>query len=193
MEPPSPISCCCGREPLGKGGTRRSFFAQAAAVIFGAVGLLVPTMVGVVAFLNPLRQKGQEGGFRRVASLGALPEDGRPQKFAIIADRVDAWNRFPNEPVGAVFLRRIGAGVQAFQVICPHAGCSINFDAATSGGRFFCPCHAASFDLSGKRLDETSMSPRDMDALQVEIRNNSEVWVKFEDFRTGTPQKVTQA
>jgi nitrite reductase/ring-hydroxylating ferredoxin subunit len=180
-------------EAAAPGGTRRGFFAQAAAVICGAVSLLVPAAIGVVAFLNPLRQKGQAGGFLRLASLGAVPEDGMPQKFAIIADRSDAWNRFPNEPIGAVFLRRVKDGVQALQVICPHAGCSINYESASGGGRFFCPCHAAAFDLTGKRLDATSMSPRDMDALEVEIRSGSEVWVKFQNFHTGTPLKVAQA
>ncbi len=31
------------------------------------------------------------------------------------------------------------------------------------------------------------MSPRDLDSLEVEIRNGAEVWVRFEKFRTGTP------
>ena len=87
----------------------------------------------------------------RWTSLDTLPDDGTPRKVAVIADRTDAWNRFVNEPIGNVFLRRAGqtGEVVALQVVCPHAGCSINYQATDAGGKFFCPCHAASFDLTG--------------------------------------------
>jgi len=157
--------------------------------------MAVPTMAGVVAFLNPLRQKSQGGQFMRLASLDAIPEDGTPLKVSVIADRADAWSRFPRESIGAVFLSRTagqpGGKVTALQVICPHAGCSINFDA--SGRKYFCPCHAASFDLAGIRTDATSPSPRNMDSLEVEVRDKNEVWVKFQTFGVGTAKKVAQA
>ena len=162
------------------------------AVVCGGFALLVPAAVGILAALNPLRQKSQGGQFMRLASLDLLPDDGTPRKVPVIADRTDAWNRYPAEPVGAVFLRRTGGEVQALQVICPHAGCSINFEGSGASGKFFCPCHAASFDAAGKRMDQTSPSPRDMDALEVEIRNKNEVWVKFQSFGVGTAAKVAQ-
>ena len=187
-------SCCCHRnEPSPAGASRRGFCGQAAAVLCGAVGLLIPAATGVAAFLNPLRQKSQGGQFLRLASLDVLPADGTPRKVPVIADRTDAWNRFPAEPIGAVFLRRVGRKVEALQVLCPHANCSINFEGSAQGGKFFCPCHAASFNLSGQRTDATSPSPRNMDALEVEIRNNNEVWVKFENFRMGIAAKVVQS
>ena len=127
--PNSPTTSCCwqNRESM-TGENRRGFFGQAAAVLCGGVALLVPAAAGVAAFLNPLRQKSQSGQFMRLASLDVLPEDGTPQKVPVIADRTDAWNRFPAEPIGAVFLRRMKDEVVALQVICPHAGCSIDFD-----------------------------------------------------------------
>ena len=69
----------------------------------------------------------------------------------------------------------------------------LNFESLPQGGKFFCPCHAASFDLAGKRTDATSPSPRNMDSLAVEIRNNNEVWVKFENFRMGIAAKIVQS
>jgi menaquinol-cytochrome c reductase iron-sulfur subunit len=171
---------------------RRGFLAKITALFASSVALLAPAAVGIVAFLNPLRQKGSAGGFVRVASLEAVPGDGSPQKFAVIADRTNAWNLFPNEPVGAVFLRRTGNDkVEALQVVCPHAGCSIMADASKDGNKYYCPCHSAKFDLSGKRLDTPSPSPRDMDSLDVEIRDK-EVWVKFQKFATGTAGKIAQ-
>jgi menaquinol-cytochrome c reductase iron-sulfur subunit len=185
-------SCCCGRHAAASNESRRGFLGQAAALICGGIALLTPAVVGIVAFLNPLRQKSQSGQFMRLSSLDLLPEDGTPRKVPVIADRTDAWNTYPAEPIGAVFLRRKGSELSALQVICPHAGCSINFESAAGGGKFFCPCHSANFDLAGKRTDAVSMSPRDMDTLEVEVRNGSEVWVKFQTFGVGTANKVAQ-
>lgn len=185
------MSCnyCCsgGPEP------RRGFLAKLVAVLAGAVALLTPVGVGLASFLNPLRQKGQGGGWLKIASLATLPDDGTPRKFPVITDRVDAWTRFVNEPVGAVFVRRLPGGkeVAAFQVICPHAGCTINFEA--DGQKFFCPCHGASFDLAGARTDAVSPSPRDMDVLEAEVRDQTEVWVKFQNFATGAAKKIASA
>jgi menaquinol-cytochrome c reductase iron-sulfur subunit len=184
--------CCRQNESPANCDNRRGFLGKAVAVICGAAALAVPTAAGVVAFLNPLRQKSQGGQFMRLASLDAIPQDGTPLKVPVVADRIDAWTRFPAEPIGAVFLRRTGNKTEALQVICPHAGCSIGFEGSAKGGKFFCPCHAASFDLAGKRMDETSPSPRDMDTLDVEIRNKNEVWVKFQTFGVGTTAKVAQ-
>lgn len=187
-------SCCCCQSSGAPGEDRRGFLGKAAALIVGAVGLLVPAAAGLAAFLNPLRQKSEAGKFRKLAALDALKVGDPPQKVSIIADRADAWNVFRNEPIGGVFLRRVGEQeVQAFQVICPHAGCSIGYEASPNGGKYFCPCHVASFDLDGKRLDSPSPSPRDMDTLEVEIRESNEIWVKFQNFGQGTASKEASA
>ncbi len=175
---------------------RRGFLAKAVALACGGVTLLAPAAVGVVAFLNPLRQKSLSGGFLKITTLPVLPEDGAPRRFSVIADRVDAWNRYARQPIGSIFLRRTGENdrpVEALQVICPHAGCTIEYQKTAQRGKFVCPCHVANFDLSGKRTDKKSPSPRDMDTLEVEMRNNTEVWVKFENFRTGAAKKIAEA
>jgi menaquinol-cytochrome c reductase iron-sulfur subunit len=189
---PSTLCGCQSYEAM-TGKTRRGFFEQAAAVLLGCVAFVVPAVTGLLAFLNPLRQKSQGGQFMRLTTLDSLPEDGTPRKIPVVADRTDAWNRFPAEPIGAVFLRRVGGEVKALQVICPHAGCSIGIQSAAEGPAFLCPCHIAHFDIDGKRTDATSPSPRDMDSLDVEVRNTNEVWVKFQTFRLGTPSKIAQA
>ncbi|MBN2475763.1 MAG: Rieske 2Fe-2S domain-containing protein [Pirellulales bacterium] len=194
METPSPTPPQDNSAGPAAAEQRRGFLAQAISLVLGTVTLLVPAVVGIVSFLNPLRQHGQAGRFMRLTSLDVLPEDGTPRKFPVIADRTDAWNRFPNEPIGAVFLRRVKPDkVEALQVVCPHAGCSIQYEATDDGGKFFCPCHSASFDLSGKRLDETSPSPRDLDTLDVKVESDGEVLVKFQSFETGTAKKVVKA
>ena len=150
------------------------------------------------AIIHPLRQKGQTGQSVRLGSLDTLPTDGTPVKSTVLMDQVDAWNRAANQPVGAVFLRRVGEKVQAFNVVCPHAGCSVEYkeelDPSTNQktAKFFCPCHVASFDLTGRRTDATSPSPRDLDELTVELKG-PEIWVQFQNFQVGIPSKVPTA
>jgi menaquinol-cytochrome c reductase iron-sulfur subunit len=186
----NPPTCGCGTDE-----GRRSFLAGTAAAVCGAAAIGVPTITGIVTFLDPLARKSQGGNFLQLASLDAIPTDGSPLKVSVVADRTDAWSRFPRESIGAVFLSRTSdkpdAKLRALQVICPHAGCSIGYDAA--GKKYFCPCHSASFDMAGARTDVTSPSPRNMDSLDVEIRNGSEVWVKFQTFVVGTAKKSPQA
>jgi len=178
------------------GCSRRKCLGNMAAITLGAAGLACPAVVSAAAALNPLRLKWrlkcEEGRFIKVASLSALPEDGTPRRFPVVADRNDAWNHFPNESIGAVFLRRTEANnIEAIQVICPHAGCHINYEAEK--GIFFCPSHKASFSPSGRRLDKNSPSPRDLDTLEAELREGTEVWVKFEKFQAGIPRKIVES
>jgi menaquinol-cytochrome c reductase iron-sulfur subunit len=174
--------------------SRRGFLARLVAIVVAAV-LYVPALVaGALAFLNPLRIKSEGGKQIRLTTLDLLPADGTPQRFPVIADRSDAWTFYPNEPIGAVWLRLTDAKqkkVQAVQVVCPHLGCYVEF--RTADKTFFCPCHRASFDLDGKRREERSMSPRDLDTLEVGIRNGNEVWVDYRKFRTGSSEKIEEA
>ena len=123
----------------------------------------------------------------RVTSLQVLPADGAPQRFTIRADRTDAWTTYADQPVGAVYLRRVNDEVSCFNVVCPHAGCFVGV--AEDGSRFECPCHKSSFSLDGEIDDPSSPSPRGMDSLYVEIRNGDELWVRFENFLPGQAEK----
>ncbi len=182
---------CCGCQHTASPEPRRGFLGRSLALALGAVAYATPIAVGILSFLNPLRQKAQAGDFLRLGSLEGLSEGGAPVKTPVIMDRVDAWNRFANEPVGAIFLRRTGKEqVEALQVVCPHAGCFIDYDGANQ--RFVCPCHKATFELDGKRREADSESPRDLDTLEVEVRGK-EVWVKFQRFQPGSTAKVPEA
>src|SRR5262245_45031853 len=172
---------------------RRGFVKQFLAFAIGGIVGLVPTAVGVATLLNPLRKKVKERqrpsgsdaeGFYRVAPLSALTPT--PQAFKIIADRKDAWNVYPKDSIGAVFLQRLGGDqVRAFNASCPHAGCQVSFRAAQSG--YHCPCHNSTFATDGKR-DPKSPSPRDLDVLEVKV-DNGEVLVKYQKFKAGTEEK----
>jgi menaquinol-cytochrome c reductase iron-sulfur subunit len=178
----------CPHCPPPPPGDRREFLAKAAAIGLGGVITLAAPVAGLCVFLDPLRRTTEGGGAVLIAQLSALPDNGEPRKFSVLATRVDAWNRSPNVPIGAVYLQRTGDKVRALNVVCPHAGCFVDFRPAL--GHYHCPCHNSSFALDGKVLDPKSPSPRGLDDLEVEVRNGSEVWVTFKNFRAGTHEKI---
>ena len=171
---------------------RREFLKKAGAVAIGGVVGLVPAVTGLTVLLDPLRHQAAAGGFIFVTSLNALATDGSPRRFQIIADREDAWNKFPQVPVGAVYLRRAGEKVEALNVTCPHAGCPVEYKSNSSS--FLCPCHDSKFNLNGTLVaGAKSPSPRALDALEVEVRKDGEVWVKFQNYEAGKAAKVPLA
>ena len=168
---------------------RRSFFKEVAAIVIGGIAVIVPAVSGLLVFLDPLRKKTKsKSGAIRVTSLSALPNDNQPHKFPVISSRTDAWNKFPETPIGAVYLRRTGEKtVDALNVVCPHAGCFVDFVSARTC--FLCPCHNSTFALDGKIQDPKSPSPRALDTLPVEIRGE-EIYVTFQNFRAGVAEKI---
>ena len=169
---------------------RRPFLVSVAAVVIGAVVAVVPLTVGLITFLDPLRRKGSGGTWFRVGSVDSL-RAGVPERVTIIGDRRDSWTDYRQEPLGAIFLVAEPAGktVKAFNATCPHAGCSVAFQAARQC--FLCPCHTSAFNLEGEAI--SAVPPRGMDGLECEIRGSGEVWVKYEDFLTGTADKIRKA
>ena len=180
---------------------RRSFFAAVATVVAGAVATLTPLVAGVTTFFSPLFRR-QQSPRVRVALLSQVPDDGQPRFFPVVTDREDAWNRYPQQRVGAVYLIRAAGSAQptAFTAKCPHAGCFVGY---TPGDELFkCPCHTSAFRLDGSRArGDAEVSPRDMDQLPVELREitskdgatATEVWVEFIDFETGHREQIRTA
>ena len=183
-----------GSPPTGTppvdGAPRRNVLAAVAAAIIGGFVGFVPFAAGLATFLDPLLRRKKAGGAEgakpsiRVASLDALPADGTPVQVPVIDDLTDAWNREPNQPIGAVYLSRQGGQVSCFNAICPHAGCFVGYSAERKV--YQCPCHTSSFQLDGERI-MPSPSPRNMDELAVdpEKLKAGEVWVQFVNYYPG--------
>jgi len=171
---------------------RRGFLKRGVAVVIGTLISLVPLGAGLTVLLDPLRRTTRASGLVRVANLDALPDDGVPRRFQVVSTKVDAWNKFAETPIGAVYLRRIKGGVvEAFNAVCPHAGCLVDFAADRS--LYTCPCHKSSFNVTGRIEDRSSPAPRGLDSLVVEVRDNKEVWIKFQNFQAGRSEKVPVA
>ena len=172
---------------------RRGFLGFATIAVGTLMGLVL-AVPGLAYLASPLRRRGREGGFVTLTRLSQL-EVGVPRSFTILADRQDAWVKYPQEPVGSVWLIRQPAGsaeaVLALSAECPHLGCAVNRDA--SGKGFLCPCHTSAFNLEGQPSNQ--VPPRPMDRLDVQLSPGSdpEVRVKFQRFRTQAKEKVPLA
>ncbi len=171
---------------------RRGWLAAWAGWVAAVAAYLTPILAALRAFLAPgAKGSAQAGDFRRVATLDMVPENGTPITVPILAERVDAWNRYPSQPIGGIFLRRTEEGkLLALNVRCPHLGCTVIYDSAK--GELLCPCHNARFNLNGERLEVNSQSPRDLDPLEVEVRNGGEIWIRFQHFRLGVAERIPE-
>lgn len=198
--------------PRSEDTPRRNFLVEFAAIAAGAIGGLVSLGAGLMLVVDPLvrdkkapakYREGEGGGaegFVKVATLDTLPDDGVPRRFPVLADRMDAWNFTPDQPIGAVFMRREPGTeeVQVFHSTCPHAGCAVTFkegDEAIPEGFYHCPCHNSAFSRDGEKLvraGKENPSPRSLDTLEVDqdrLAESGEIWVKFMDFYTGIHEK----
>jgi Rieske Fe-S protein len=169
---------------------RRDFLKSAACAALSGCALAAPVGAVLVVLGSPLKSRGAPLAVKLTA-LTALPLDGPPRFFQVVTERRDAWTKFPANAIGSVFLRRVGAEeVIAFNASCPHLGCAVEFQAKRDA--FYCPCHDSEFAKDGA-VKGKSPSRRGLDALRVEIREGGEVWVYFENFKTGIAEKVSLA
>ncbi len=172
---------------------RRNFMVEFWAVAIGGLVGAVPFLAGLAVFLDPLRKNKASAGaeFVKIARLDAVPDDGVPRQFPVVKPQKDAWTYSPNERIGAVFLRREAGAetVDAFNVVCPHAGCFVGYD--KSSNVFQCPCHTSSFHLDGSIISP-SPSPRGMDKFEDAKIEDGWVYVPFTNYLTGKHEKIAK-
>jgi cytochrome b6-f complex iron-sulfur subunit len=71
-------------------------------------------------------------------------------------------------PDGKFYLARLAdGGFLALDRTCTHLGCTVPW--VGESGRFECPCHASSFDITGAVL--APPAPRPLDLYDVRIEN----------------------
>jgi len=171
---------------------RRSFLYQAVTFIVSGIVAISPLAAGLAFFADPLLKRrptmrgATEDGYLPVAKTSELPDDGTPLRFALVADKIDAWNLFRKQTIGTVYARKIGSDVIVFNDACPHLGCKVDYK--PSDGTFFCPCHASKFNLNGEK--QNVVPPRDMDRLEYRVDSSGQVWVKYVNFQRGKAEKV---
>lgn len=146
--------------------------------------------------MDPRNRPARPGAFKAVARLSEL-KVGVPFEATIRETRRDAWTLHPDDVVGRVWLvRQQDDSVTALTTTCPHLGCSVNFER----GKFVCPCHNGTFDVSGARVapasGKSNPAPRDMDGLEVMLEadpanpKDKLILVKYKSFIQGKPEKI---
>lgn len=184
--------------------TRRNMLVETLTAFLSFVLVAVPAAIAGVFYLDPVLRRKKAAGATGAATLegfvrlgvtkDVIPEDGTPVAVTVEATLDDAWNRFKDVPIGSVWLRKQTDGeIVAFNSICPHLGCSVDF--RRGQGDFFCPCHTSSFDLDGKKTNQ--VPPRNMDSLEIVTvtdgapsPDGNELWLKFQNFRGATEEKI---
>jgi Rieske Fe-S protein len=160
------------------------------------MGVLFATILGLpaIAYLIDARNRpARSGQFKTVARLSDLVE-GVPHQVVIQEIRSDAWTLHPNDVIGRAWLiRRDKENVEAFTTICPHLGCSVNFE--EKDRLFICPCHGGTFDINCKRVERPGFvnpAPRGMDRLECrrDPADAELIQVQYQNFRQGEPTPI---
>ena len=129
--------------------TRRDFLKLGV----GALSALAVLEIGGASLLF-MRPRTLEGEFGGVVNAGAV-DSFTPGSVV----------HFPNSRF--YLIRSQEGGFLAVYQRCTHLGCSVEWEA--DGGRFFCPCHASSFDMVGNV--QNPPAPRALDIFPVTIED----------------------
>lgn len=124
----------------------------------------------------------------------AKEREGHEWKESDSARLMDEYRKaFPKRAaaVTAAMNQKWEAGVRVYNVLCPHAGCAVDYRAGgQAGGSYFCPCHNSQFAADGTRAP-SSPSARDLDTLDYVVKDGV-VLVRFMNFEAGHAEKHVQ-
>ena len=134
--------------PAGANQLSRRNFLKLGLGALGALAIL-ETGGASLLFLQPRAAAGEFGGVVTAGASDSFPA-GSVTEF----------------PDGRFFLVRApDGGFLAVYRRCTHLGCSVSWQPAEN--RFFCPCHASTFDLHGNVTNPPA--PRPLDTFPVTI------------------------
>jgi len=160
---------------------RRKFLKITTAILAAGIGLLLG--VPFVGSLLGSRFVARKQSMVKAGDISSLTP-GQPTRVNFSVPEQDAY--IHETAVHSVWvIAHSPAEVTVFSPICPHAGCYFNWDSSTD--HFECPCHGSVFSIDGKVLG--GPAPRPLDALPHEMKDG-ELYVRWERFKSGTPEKI---
>ena len=160
---------------------RRNFIK----IIIGGLSSLMALSLGwpMMSFIfKPIFQKKNQG-FVKVPGFTSLPEN-RVTNMGFQFIQEDSF--FKLDQVHHVWVIKHAADrATVFSSICTHLGCRVDWQ--VDWQKFVCPCHGSVFSADGKVV--SGPAPRPLDTLVHKIEGG-ELYVQWEDFKSGVPQKV---
>lgn len=141
--------------------TRREFFKKALLSLGGLIAALF-SIPSIVYFLSPAWKRKEEGWIE-IGPLSEIPL-GQPIKVEYLQRKRDAWMTIEGKRSAWVVTNDRKA-FDIFDPRCTHLGCPYNWDEGKK--KFLCPCHNATFDITGKVLSGPPPRPLDRYASKV--------------------------
>lgn len=159
--------------------SRRTFFTWGAGLFSGLIAAVIGIpMVG--SLFNSKSSSKRE--FVEVADLESIPPN-EPKRIFFSQMVKDAFMVEPSTSEVWV-VKHSDSNVTVFSPICPHLGCSYNWQPTLD--EFVCPCHGSIFSMDGRVLG--GPAPRGLDTLPIKIENGK-LYLKWERFEVGIPEK----
>jgi menaquinol-cytochrome c reductase iron-sulfur subunit len=162
--------------------SRRSFFAS----LIGMGGAAIGMIVGLPLFrfvLYPVYAGNNVGEWSEVGDATEFDRADVPVVKTIALNQSDGWRNVVSHQ--SVYVTRSAAGsLQVLSSVCPHLGCSVNWNASES--KFICPCHGGQFKADGQHI--SGPPPRGLDVLKAQVKDGK-LQVRFENFRSNVPDQ----
>jgi Rieske Fe-S protein len=167
-------------------GSRRSFLGALLAVGTSAVAALLSIPLARLT-LDPLWRITGGVLWSDAGPAADFASVRTPMKLQIRIEQRDGWRKVLSEkPVYVV--NALDGRPRALSAVCPHLGCSVNWDERR--GQFVCPCHGGVFASDGTYI--SGPPPRGMDELDSTVMAGR-LKVRYQYFRQLLPTKEVVA
>jgi len=169
-------------ETTGSETSRRSFTGWLLGIGGAVTGALMS--VPLVKFLlYPMTAAGEAEKWSDIGPISEFESLTTPVQRPVVVEQLDGWRKTVQEKV--VYITKDTSGkLQVLTAICPHLGCSVQWNAGKNS--FVCPCHSAAFSPDGKCTG--GPAPRGMDTLEAQVKDGR-LAVHYKYFRQLVKEK----
>lgn len=145
--------------------SRRNFLAIATGAIGGLIGIVM-AIPAVAYIIGPALQRRTAENWVRLGPTSKV-ELGTPTLFKTIVENQIGWI-VAEEEISVYILTEDGREFIGLSNICTHLGCRVRW--ISDQGKYFCPCHNATFDKAG--LVVSGPPPRPLDRYETKVEDD---------------------
>ncbi len=160
--------------------SRRKFLEILTWLIAAVVSVVLAIPI-IGYFFDPIFRR-TPLSWSEAGPIGEITEN-QPKKLTFTSTIQEGY--FSTSVKRSVWVVKIAGELKVYSPICPHLGCDYSW--SDTDMKFECPCHGSIFTLDGTVVG--GPAPRPLDTLNYKIENGI-LFVQYEDFKVGIPQKV---